>query len=140
MRPATVLLPALGVFACQDVTQLLVSVDSDQALTGVVVRVRPSDRPSGGEAHTFDPRGVGLPFSFGIAPPGNDAARSVRLEVDGVAGVGIETISQVLILPFLDGRTARFTVFLAGECRGIVCPAEETCALGGGPAAARVAG
>ena len=117
----------LGAAGCtEDLTQLLVVVDSDVALDAVAVAVRPSTAPEG-EAPT-ELSGA-LPVSFGVLPPGGDVASRVRIEVEGrVAGQAV--LRAVRVSPFLPKQTARLEIFLAAACLGQSCPAGNTCDRG----------
>ena len=127
--------------ACtEDATQLMVLVDSDFEVNNELAEVRATIRASLDEpalwSLDFGLRSDAdvssalftLPLSFGVAPRSDDPDLPIVLEIAGRAPATEEPIvvrrartrfvdSQILVLP----------IFLAQQCRGVVCDAGQTC-------------
>ena len=111
-----------------------------QQLTGLLITVR-SGGPTGtvrdsraiavapGSTHL-----VSLPASFGVIPLDNDTNHTFWLEVVGCGGAGCSTsgppdalVTERAIAGFVRGQTLALHVFLADDCRGVVCSPDQTC-------------
>jgi hypothetical protein len=118
-------------------TQLVVVVDSDlPAPDRVSIRAvaRPDDDPADiGAESTFavsetpGPTTFVLPLSFGVVPPGGDAARGVEVVVEARDATDQVVVSRRARTGFVRGHTLRLPMFLAEACRGVECPTGQTC-------------
>lgn len=98
-------------------TQLVVIVDSD--LVDAVrfrAQARRLDLTAPPDEHAWD-AGVGVPFSFGVAPQGRDAHARVELDVEALDASGRVLVRRRVRTGFLDHLSLALPVFLADACR-----------------------
>ncbi len=118
---------ALGLSGCtSELTQLLVSVDTDLPLQLVSIEVSAEDAI---EAPDVRELSGPFPLSFGVLAPQGDPSRRVRISIEGRAE-GLVSIRTTRVAPFLANRTAHLQIFLARVCRNVSCDIEETCDQG----------
>ncbi len=122
-------------------TQLVVVVSADlpPAETAQIrARVWPIDATSSGTGreptatHVFRTTGgraISIPFSFGVVPPADGSSR-VELRVAALDAEGHVVVERTARSGFLPRQSLRLPMFLASQCRGIVCPDLQTCELG----------
>jgi hypothetical protein len=128
------LLAVLLAAACHRPTELVVIVDSDLAvpeqMNAVSVTITgPSGTPVVAD-HPLDQAGLaGLPLTLGVSPSG-DALGPVDVEVRGMlAGSSVVTRSARTTL--IRGESLALYMFLARDCMGVICDADETCTENG---------
>ncbi len=134
----------LGVGCTRPATQLVVVVESDlppSQLRCVVVEAGPVVAGAAFEATTErlyfveDPGlpAVRLPFSFGVAPPGNDARTRVEIRASALSdctdpsSAAARTVTRTVRTGFLPEQSLVLPVFLGAACLSTTCPEELTC-------------
>lgn len=118
-------------------TQLVVIVDSDLEVPATLSAVRAVVRDDAGAellAHTFvlaaasgAGSGTALPISFGLAPPGDDDARRVTLDLEALDAASNVLFTRRTITGFVSGKSLVLPIFLSGQCRSLTCDGGLTC-------------
>jgi len=128
---------SVGAGCSRPATQLVVVVDSDLTVPSETVsvraRVRALERADAREPRTFALTGPGsltLPFSFGVVPPDGDATRRVELVVEALDAAGEVVVSRLVRTGFVRNQSLRLPVFLATQCRDVLCAADLACERG----------
>lgn len=145
---------SLGAAACAPTrTEVVVLIDTDVPRTEMdgyrILVFEPEDiAPSVAETEAvtdrwfpiLDEPPFTLPSSFGVAPRDGDAARMVRIVVQGTltalrdpdtnpfAKMGLQTS---VVTNFVDGEVRRLDLVLAAACVGVECPVGQSCGVGG---------
>ncbi len=136
----------IGAGCDEDGGRLLVAVGTDFAVPTemAVVRARGTGPDGVEEVRPFqlttpgrgDPSGslFEMPLSFIVQPRDGNAARSVRILIEGFARA--ETDPQPLVVArrnvsgFVSGRTTLLPLFLRRTCTHVVCPDDQSCESG----------
>ncbi len=119
--PRTALLAIAFVIGCtREPTQLVVVLDSDLAVPSELdaLQVHVEGRGVEESRGPFSLEGIGreeLPVSFGVAPEGRDAGRSVTVRLSGWLD-GVERLSTFARTGFVAHERLRLDLFLARRC------------------------
>lgn len=134
----TLLVALLALASCRsEPTQLVVLVDSDLNVPDPLMTVRArvlDDR--GTERFLLDVPLSGssaatLPLSFGVLPAGGDPSRRLTIEVSALDAASSVLVKRTARTELIEGRTVLLGMFLAADCRGVVCADGQTCTENG---------
>ncbi|MEZ4336020.1 MAG: hypothetical protein R3B82_05275 [Sandaracinaceae bacterium] len=133
------LLLVLGALGCAPApSQLVVVIDADLPPASLGV-LRITVEEVGGVAMAERSTRIGcgepgcerLPFSFGVAPPGDNPARAVRVRIEGAPDPGAASIvAHTIEVGFERGRVLRVPVHLSSACVDVACGEGGTCVDG----------
>ena len=143
LRPlAAALCVGLSLTGCAadsaELTQLVVTVDSDLSVPGELDRVSIELLGARADAASADLTKQGLPRSLGLL---HTAGPLGPITVRAVGWRGSErVVERSLQASFERGQTARIELVLEAACSGVMCASGETCSGGSCPAIAADAG
>ena len=130
---STVALILLAACGTEDLTELVVVIDTDLAVPGELDGLRLAIESPAGMRETSSPLGGAadptLPVSFSLEHGGHSWLGPVTVTAEGTLG-GVPVVAQVRRTSFVRGERRLLTLFLSRDCRGVACPAEETCDRG----------
>lgn len=120
-----------------DLTQLMVTIDTDFQVPGELEEVLISIRgPSGEDPSAESPLSAEeLPLTLAVVHRGGPLG-PVSVTVDGLGAVGDDGRRPIVIQRratawFVEGDVRELRLDLLRECRGVACAPDETCAEGG---------